>query len=119
MPKSFFTGLSTSNFKKKSAVVEIYFVKNPFNMNSKLYIPVAGSEALSPAIYDNTTLQYVLFGDSISLIKKFNFVPSLVIDGIEYLFAFPKDYIIKKLTKKEKEILEDSSSFDFFQTVSR
>ncbi len=119
MPKTFFTGLSTSNFKKKSAVVEVYLVENPNFSSKKLYVPVAGSEALTPAIYDNTTLQYVLFGEKIVLLKKFNFAPSLVIDGMEYMFPFPKDYILKKLSKNEKETLGDPISFDFFQTVVR
>jgi hypothetical protein len=116
MPRNFFVGLGPTNFVRKNGTVEIYFVKNPTSHN-KLYIPISGTEALTPAIYDNNSLRYVLYGEEVILIKKFPFVPCLKIDNLEQVFPFPKEYVLQKLNKKEKENIKTDIPFDLFQTV--
>jgi len=116
MPRNFFVGLGPTNFIRKTGIVEIYVIKNPSSHN-KLYIPISGTEALTPAIHDNNSLRYVLYGEDILLLKKFPFVPSIKIDNFEMIFPFPKDYVIQKLTKKEKENINLDQPFELFQTV--
>lgn len=122
MGRNFFTGLNSSNFKKLKGSVEIYLIVNPSTFY-KSFLPIQSTEPLMPVVLDNTSSRYVIFGQSIQLIKKFSFVPCLCIDNLEHTFPFPKQFILSKLTKKEKKVMENMLSsgddYTFFQVMQR
>ena len=115
-------GITKKNFIKVPARTEIYLVVEPSSVYKHL-IPIAGTEPLSPAVVDNTCLQYVVYGKKIELIKVLNFVGCLEIDRQRHLFAFPEEFIISKFTKKDKErfdsILDGEKNYNFFQIVTQ
>jgi len=122
MARNFFTGLNSSNFKKLKGCVEIYLIVNPSTFY-KTFLPIQSTEPLMPVVLDNTSSRYVLYGQSVQLIKRFPFIPSLFIDDLEHTFPFPKQFILSKLTKKEKKIMEDmiasGDDYTFFQVMQR
>lgn len=106
MADAFFVKLNKkNNFNKSSGRVEIHALLNP-NINTKHFIPIYGSAALSPCVVDNSCMKYVVFAEKCYHIKTFDFVPCFSIDKtfVTY-FPFPEDYIMAKLTKKEKSDL--------------
>ena len=57
MGQPFFHGINKKHFIKCSGTTEIYAVIDPQNIG-KNYVPVSGSEPLTPVVIDNTYLKY-------------------------------------------------------------
>jgi len=113
-------GITKNNFVRLPAPTEIYLIVKPLSFR-KNTIPVAGSEPISSAVFDNTTLNYVLFGEQVVLLKRFDFTPCIRINEQNFIVPFPHDYIIKKLKKKERckfdEALLHTKEYTFFQVT--
>lgn len=122
MARNFFTGLNSSNFKKLKGNVEIYLIVNPSTFY-KTFLPIQSTEPLMPVVLDNTSSRYVIFGQSVQLLKRFPFVPCLCVDDLEHTFPFPRQFILSKLNKKEKKIMENmighGDDYTFFQVMQR
>lgn len=110
MANSFFVKLNRNqNFTKVSGRVEIYALLNP-QSNRKNFISIHGTKPLTPCVIDNSLMKYVLFAEKLLLIKTIDFIPCFTIDGKSNFFTyfpFPHEYIVSKLNKKEKKMIED------------
>jgi hypothetical protein len=118
MGQPFLHGINKKHFIKCSGTTEIYAVIDPQNIE-KNYVPVSGSEPLTPVVIDNTSLKYVIFSENVFLIKKIPFVISLKIDSFKIYLPFPEEYIRKKLNIKEKALLHEyeNKQIQFFQVA--
>ena len=126
MVDNFITKLNKNKlFKKTSGIVEIWAIYNP-SIANKFYVPLLGTQPLTPCVIDSISQRYCLFGSSVELIKRFEFIPTLIIDDVKThrsFFPFPKDYFWHLLSKKEKEKILQKASFyenseiEFFQTM--
>ena len=64
MVQQSFYGINKSNFVKNNGSIEIYAVINP-NSNIKNFLPMAGTEPLTPIVADQSILKYVVFGEKL------------------------------------------------------
>ena len=116
MVQQSFYGINKSNFVKNNGSIEIYAVINP-NSNIKNFLPMAGTEPLTPIVADQSILKYVVFGEKLFLIKKIPYVIKLQVDGFSTFIPLPENYVYKSLSKKEKIILAEEAQDKKFTFV--
>jgi hypothetical protein len=113
-------GITKNNFSKISCVVEIYVIVRPSSMMRHM-LPIAGTEPLTPALVDNTILQYIVYGDKVELLKIIDYAVVMEINKQKFTLPFLDDFILKKLSKKEKnkldQIIENKPDYSFFQIM--
>lgn len=121
MSEYFFTKLSRkNNFFKEPAKVDVYAIINP-DIDYKNFIPILGTIPLSLCVIDNSTNKYVISGQKIVLLTSFNYVPVFKVDNFATVFPFPYEFILSKLTKSQKSILDtlkkecSTNKLEFFQ----
>jgi hypothetical protein len=122
MADTFFIKLSRkNNFEKIPARVDVYALLNP-ESNNKHFISMLGTNALSPAVIDNSNFKFCVFAEKVIHIKTFNFVPCFKVDSFSSVFPFPNNYIFSKLNSYERKTLLTLSQscsnrdVEFFQT---
>jgi hypothetical protein len=113
-------GITKKNFTKTSCSVEIYVIVRPSSLLRHM-LPIAGTEPLTPALVDNTLLQYVVYGDKVELLKTMDYAVVMEINKQKFTLPFLDDFILKKLSKKEKnkldQIIETNQDYAFFQLM--
>lgn len=113
-------GITKNNFSKISCAVEIYVIVRPSSMMRHM-LPISGTEPLTPALVDNTILQYIVYGDKVELLKTIDYAVVMEINKQKFTLPFLDDFILKKLSKKEKnkldQIIENKPDYSFFQIM--
>jgi hypothetical protein len=126
MADNFITKLNKNKlFHKSDGLVEVWAIFNS-SANHKFFMPMLGTQPLSACVIDAVSQRYCIYGSSVELIKRFEFVPTFIVDDksvYRTFFPLPKDYVWSTLNKKEKEKLINTASLyenteiEFFQTM--